>query len=339
MLFSSGADRAKVKHLIFGALAYSTRLSAAQSFVLKYTDWFENGTIRMFVPSSAQRIQCPEPRRVHSKVYYFENRKEGRAAAVVGSANLTRRALNGEQGETAIEYEGAIDDPFFEDLRENIETTAAEACELEPDERLDALLSAISQANASATNETTLLSKDFKGVRRDAHVVLLAASIRTTDQLRRNDRIAVELDSQETVPPTKKRIHLHFVEPRLADEQFATLVPNASFGSWTGTVVASALDHEVSLREAPRTWLFDRGGNLSLTQEFPSDATRVGLENFFLAMIDKPLQTKQYRYAWKRPQYSLECNRDRIRLSGVEQLSLPIFQGFGSRVRFTRTKE
>lgn len=63
---------------------------------------------------------------LHSKVYLL-NMGGGRAAAFVGSHNLTGFAMLGLNGEAGIELSGDANDPVFLDLQQHVDTAVAQA--------------------------------------------------------------------------------------------------------------------------------------------------------------------------------------------------------------------
>jgi HKD family nuclease len=342
MLFSNVADRAKVKHLIFGSVAYSARLSAARSLIEKYRDWFADGTIRMFVPSTAKRFDGPKSRRVHSKIFYFENHADGCAAAIIGSANLTMRALLGNQGETSVEYFGEINDPFFQDLRKNIEATVDAAQPLKCDEQISVLIKTISSANESATKEVTLQDARFPGIETGVHIVLAARSAPDQERPAPGDRIAVHLSqSERDIPQTDHVIHLHFTNPTSSDDESSQLVPHGELGSWRCVVVASARHHEVIIRDVGRTWLFAQDGSLTLMQPNDRSLARIGDRTFFLSEIDKELDHRAFQYAWRRPKHLIATHGGRLQLIDETTMTLQLIlpQHTELRIRFTRSSE
>jgi HKD family nuclease len=342
LLFKSSADRAKIRYLVFGGVAYSSRLSAASEFVHRYRDWFANGTIRMFVPSTAKHPLEFEPRRVHSKIYYFENQVTGRAAAIVGSANLTMRALTGYQGETSAVYEGEINDPFFQDLRLNIEKTVESAKPLLVDEQISALIKSISSANESATKEVTLQDSRYPGIETGVHIVLAAKSGASQQRPAPGDRIAVHLRrSIREIPKTDNVVHLHFANPALAADESSHLVPNRELGSWRCLVVATARRNEVMLRDTGRTWLFSQDGSLELVSSDDRSLSNVGNRTFFLAEIDSELPQRPFHYAWRRARRIVVVRAGKMQLrSGAQvDLDLPLDNELERRIRFARSSE
>ena len=68
---------------------------------------------------------------LHSKVYLLEM-GDGKAAAFVGSHNLTGFALNGLNGEAGVLLEGPADEPEFAALRKHVNEATAQAVPYDP---------------------------------------------------------------------------------------------------------------------------------------------------------------------------------------------------------------
>tara|TARA_R110000868_G_scaffold43803_8_gene146995 strand:- start:10240 stop:11406 length:1167 start_codon:yes stop_codon:yes gene_type:complete len=194
---------------------------------------------------------------LHSKVYYFEM-PDGKAAAFVGSHNLTGFAMRGLNGEAAVLLEGETSDTVFDEIRAHVaesyrqavayDTSLKEAYALWFREYLEGL-----------RIETSDMPRDDESRR----TVILFAKAPAGRIPSEGDRVYFELDLRITdVKAIDTEVHLHLFETMPANPAEALSRSSQSDTALLGKV--EAIDSAAGSAEVRADWFIDDPSNPEL---------------------------------------------------------------------------